>query len=264
MTDYEIFNPSTGTFSSPSSSGISGPIRAAAAAPILDSAVLLVGGTENGTTFLTSGLIYNGLNWGGRVDMETPRLAPGAASLPDGGALVVGGQSGPFTYLSSAERFDPTAVKFTSAGVGSLSTPRGSPAVAPLPDGRVLVAGGFDGSNALSSAEIYAATNTFSFKLKGKRILVTVQATGKVTVSDAAAPLSASTAKKRKLLLKPSSGSGDPPTIPVTLHLSKLGKSRLRQRGKLTVRARITFAPQGGVANTQIAKLKIRSKIKSK
>jgi Kelch motif len=261
-TDYEIFNPATGTFSTPSGSAISGPLRAAAAAQILGGPVLLVGGTENGTTYLSSTLIFNGVTWGSGVSsMTTPRLAPGAASLPGGGALIVGGQSGPFNYLSSAEVYDPIASTFTTAGIGLLSTPRGSPAAAPLADGRVLVAGGFDGSSALSSAEIFAATNTFSFKVKGKSIVVSVRSSGKVAVVDAGAPLSAgAAARKRKLLLKPSSGSGDPPAIKLSLHLSKLAKSRLRQKGKLTVRARITFTPLGGLANTETAKLKIKSK----
>lgn len=42
--------------------------------------------------------------------------------------------------------------------------------------------------------------------------------------------------------------------------LSKLAKQRLRQKGKVTVGARITFTPQGGLANTQKAKLKIKGK----
>jgi hypothetical protein len=36
----------------------------------------------------------------------------------------------------------------------------------------------------------------------------------------------------------------------------------LRGTGKVAVRARITFAPQGGLANTQTAKLKIKGKKK--
>jgi hypothetical protein len=143
---------------------------------------------------------------------------------------------------------------------------RDAAAGSPLADGRVLIAGGATDtgpSSTLSSAEIYAATNTFSYRVKGKSLVVTVQATGKVSLGDAASPLSASTAKKKKmpkLLLKTSSASGDPPTITVPLVLSKLAKQRLRQKGKVTVSARITFTPQGGLANTQNAKLKIKGK----
>jgi hypothetical protein len=112
-------------------------------------------------------------------------------------------------------------------------------------------------------------SNSFSARVKGKRLLVSVSAPGTVSVADAAAPLSASASKKkRRLRLKPSSASGDPPTISVPLRLTKSGKQKLRQKGKVTVNARITFTPRvtprGGVANTQTAKLKIKGKAKKK
>jgi len=108
-------------------------------------------------------------------------------------------------------------------------------------------------------------SNAFTARSKGKSLLLDVSAAGDVSVVDAAAPLSAGTAKKKKrrLLLKPSSGTGNPPTISVPLHLTKTAKQKLRQRGKVTVKARITFTPsQGGLANTQTAKLKLKGKRK--
>jgi hypothetical protein len=180
--------------------------------------------------------------------------------------LVSGGVyiEGPGGYLASAEVFNPTTNTFSSAGIGAMSTARTGAAAAPLPDGRVLVAGGYDGSTRFSSAEIFAATNAFGFAVKGHKLLVSVQASGKVSVSDVAARLNASTAKKpkRRLLVKPSGASGDPPTITVALHLSKLARERLRRTGKVAVRASIMFAPQGGLGNTQTAKLKIKGKKK--
>jgi Ca2+-binding RTX toxin-like protein len=80
-------------------------------------------------------------------------VAGGAYSFP--GALY--GCS-----LSSAEVFNPATNTFSSAGIGSLSVGRSGLAAAPLPDGRVLVAGGGNafapnvGADALSSAEIFA------------------------------------------------------------------------------------------------------------
>jgi hypothetical protein len=198
--------------------------------------------------------------------MGTARQAPAAAPLPDRRVLVIGGvfDESLGGYLASAEVFDPATNSFSSAGIGAMGTARTGAVAAPLPDGRVLVAGGFDGSTRFSSAEIFAAANAFSFAVKGRRLRVSVRARGKVSVSDAAARLNASAAKKhkRRLLLKSSETSGDPPTITVALHLSKLAKRRLRQAGKVAVRASITFAPQGGLANTQTAKLKIRGKKK--
>jgi hypothetical protein len=108
-------------------------------------------------------------------------------------------------------------------------------------------------------------SNAFTAHVRGKTLLVDVSAPGSVGVADAAAPLSAVTSKKkRKLLLKPSSASGNPPTISVPLHLSKLAKQKLRQKGKVTLKARVTFTPTGGTAATQTAKLKIKGKSKGK
>jgi len=112
-------------------------------------------------------------------------------------------------------------------------------------------------------------SNAFSATTKGKTLLVSVSAAGSLSVSDAAAPLSAADAKKKKkkkrtLLLNPSSGSGGPPTISVALALTKPAKQKLRQKGKVTVNARITFTPNRGIPKTQTMKLKITGKKKKK
>ena len=57
----------------------------------------------------------------------------------------------------------PSAGFFSSAGVGSMSTARVGAVAAPLPDGKVLIAGGSDNSRIVSSAELFdPATGTFS------------------------------------------------------------------------------------------------------
>jgi hypothetical protein len=107
-------------------------------------------------------------------------------------------------------------------------------------------------------------SGSFSAHTKGTTLLVSVTAAGSVSVSDAAAPLSAGTAKKkkRKLLLNPSSASGGPPAISVKLRLTKLAKQKLREKGKVTVNARITFTPNRGIPTTVTQKLKIKGKKK--
>ena len=124
-------------------------------------------------------------------------------------------------------------------------------------------AAGADGSD-IGAVELQAGelpSNAFSAKTKGTTLVVSVSAAGSVSVSDAKAPLSGSAAKKkRKLLLNPSSGSGGPPAISVKLRLTKLAKQKLRQKGKVTVSARITFTPNRGIPKTVTQKLKIKSK----
>jgi virginiamycin B lyase len=110
---------------------------------------------------------------------------------------------------------------------------------------------------------VVGAPNAFSAKVKGKKLIVTVQSPGTVGVSDAGAPLSASSAKKkRKLLLKSSSAAGNGPTITVKLKLTKLGNSKLKTKGKVSAKSRITFTPDGGTAATQTKKLKLKGKKK--
>jgi hypothetical protein len=111
-----------------------------------------------------------------------------------------------------------------------------------------------------------AASNAFTARIKGRKLLVSVSVPGTASVADAAAPLSASASKKkRRLRLRVSSASGSPPTISVPLRLTKSAKQKLRQKGKVSVKARITFTSQvTGVANTQTAKLKIKGKAKKK
>jgi hypothetical protein len=268
LSSAEVFNPATNAFTPVND--MSTDRARMGAAPLPDGRVLLAGGT-NGAPLSSAEIFNPATNTFSSADigaMGTARQAPAAAPLPGGRVLVSGGVyfEGLGGYLASAEVFNPATNSFSSAGIGAMGTARTGAVAAPLPDGRVLVAGGFDGSTRFSSAEIFAATNSFTFRVKGKKLIVSVQASGKVSASDAKATLSASAAKKkqrkRKLLLNASGASGDPPTIKVQLRLTRLAKQRLRRKGKVTVRARITFAPQGGLANTRTAKLKIKSKKK--
>jgi hypothetical protein len=89
---------------------------------------------------------------------------------------------------------------------------RERPAAALLPDGRVLVAGGFDGANLIQSAETFALAPRahFKFRVGGKRLIFTAPVAGMVSVADVAARSGAFAAAKRKRKpgLRPSSASG--------------------------------------------------------
>jgi len=85
------------------------------------------------------------------------------ATVVSNGVLIVGGGycvedpgNGCFIVpIAPAELFDETAGAFSLTG--SLATPRESHTATQLLDGRVLVAGGYDGTDATSNSELYNA-----------------------------------------------------------------------------------------------------------
>jgi hypothetical protein len=87
--------------------------------------------------------------------MAVARAAHQATLMRNGRVLITGGCTGSHCsrVLSSVEVFDTATHAFRS--VAPMATPRASHAAALLPDGRVLVAGGWDGRRAVASAEIY-------------------------------------------------------------------------------------------------------------
>ena len=105
-------------------------------------------------------------------------------------------------------------------------------------------------------------SNAFTIgKVKGKKLTLGLASAGAVQLTDAAARTSVgATAAKVKRSLKPSSASGGPGKITVLLRLTKAAAKKLRLVGKLKVRPAITFTPNGGVPNTQTAKLRLTSK----
>src|SRR5262249_23769672 len=118
-----------------------------------------------------------------------------------------------------------------------------------------------------SAPSASALSSAFTASAAGTTLKVNVSSPGTVAVSDVKAPLSASASKKKKkstLLLNPSSASGGPPTISVPQLLTKTAKQKLRQKGKVTVNARVKFTPTGGTAATQTLAVTIRGKKKKK
>lgn len=89
-------------------------------------------------------------------------MCSASALLPDGRVLLVGGQkqqggdSASEKPYKTGELYDAATGKFSATG--ALHARRECPAAVALADGRVLVAGGDDGSNSLSSAELFDPT----------------------------------------------------------------------------------------------------------
>ena len=122
-------------------------------------------------------LLCLALGWGGSLAAQTigtftatgsmtkPREAHTSTLLLDGHVLLTGGHSSESlasTTANSAELYDPSSGTFASTG--SMGAPRFSHTATRLPDGRVLVAGGYDANGySLNTAEIYdPAAGTFT------------------------------------------------------------------------------------------------------
>ena len=104
-------------------------------------------------------------------------------------------------------------------------------------------------------------TNQFTVgKQKGKKLSLTLPGPGTLTVGDASAAKKgqASAAKKRKSLMNSTIAVAAAGTVTVKLKLTKGAKQLLRQKGKLSVKGAITFAPTGGDPNTETKKLKFK------
>src|SRR5262245_43752126 len=88
-------------------------------------------------------------------NLSTVRSAHTATLLPDGKVLFAGGHVGsfPLTNIGNSELYDPATA--TWSVTASLNTARSGHTATLLPNGKVLVAGGFGGTDRLSSTEMY-------------------------------------------------------------------------------------------------------------
>jgi hypothetical protein len=156
----QIYNPDTGTFSSPPS--LSQYQCKTVATFLSDGRVLIVGYFPDGTTVVFDPATNQFTKTGAMVTQRSEGHT--ATLLKDGKVLVAGGVGG-VVYQAAAETFDPTTGSFSA--VGNMATSRGYHTATLLSDGRVLVAGGIQtntgaGATFRPNAEIFdPATNTF-------------------------------------------------------------------------------------------------------
>jgi hypothetical protein len=175
----DYYDPATGSFSA------AAPMvndSHQTAVKLADGRVLLLGGSDTDLHYMASAEIYDPVTakFSATGSMKTAREYAQAVLLPDHRVLVVGGDQGqgqnePNHILASAEIYDPATGKFTPTA--SMHFPRTQCTATLLPNGKVLVAGGFnnEGSNGntLASAELYdpiAATWTMTGSMSKERM----------------------------------------------------------------------------------------------
>jgi N-acetylneuraminic acid mutarotase len=151
----ELYDPAAGTWSP---AGTMAQARSDHRATLLaNGKVLVVGGYDARERPIASAELYDPASnsWSTTGPMSTGRADPTATRLPDGRVLIAGGSSGPAgsEAVNSADIYDPTSGMFSFAA--AMTDPRAQAAAAVLPDGRVLVTGGFEDNSEHNTAELY-------------------------------------------------------------------------------------------------------------
>jgi hypothetical protein len=154
----EIFDPRSNQFSP--TGELIGPRGGHTATRLSDGRVLLVGGSAEANRVLASAELFDPTtNRFSQVpDLGTARRKHATVGLPDGRVLVVGGSSERDSAgrFNTTEVFHPSTNRFTPGPRMSRDRFKFGDAVAVLPDGRVLTAGG------ASTAEVFdPRTNTW-------------------------------------------------------------------------------------------------------
>ncbi|HLV80134.1 MAG TPA: kelch repeat-containing protein [Chthonomonadaceae bacterium] len=136
-------------------------------ATLLDGRILVAGGRAARDISLTSTEIYDigSGAWSAGPDMQEDRFRHMATRLADGRVLITGGYSSKQRKtLASAEIYDPDANTFTLLPA-AMSDGRMDHTATLLPDGRVLIAGGWNSvkNRTVASVDIFdPATNAFA------------------------------------------------------------------------------------------------------
>jgi hypothetical protein len=148
LSTVEIFDPATNRVAP--AAALPAPKATHGAARLTDGRVLVAGGQTgvgHGNGLTDTAYVYDPADnrWKDLVGLSRPAYKLAIAPLPGGGAIVVGGQlaDDPASRLATTLIYDHLAGAFRAGPTMSEPRYKISDAVVALPDGRVVIAGGF-------------------------------------------------------------------------------------------------------------------------
>ncbi len=158
LASAEIFDLTTGVFADAGSS-LQQAREFATATPMPNGDVLVDGGTGTSATVLATGELFTaGAFLPQSFPMLNPRTRHTATLLPSGEVLIAGGYDG-FSALQSAELYSGGSGNSSfSAITASLVAVRKQHTATVLASGKVLLAGGTNGSSPIGSGELFDPT----------------------------------------------------------------------------------------------------------
>jgi hypothetical protein len=159
----EIYDPATNAWTV--TGAMAHPRNGHGATLLANGKVLVAGGQDGSRASVLQAELYDPATgtWAPAGTLTTGRENHLQERLADGRVLVAGGDhgTGPIVFTTTAELYDPVANAWSPTG--SLATGRTQQASVRLADGRVLAAGGVNGSGFVTSAERYdPASGTWS------------------------------------------------------------------------------------------------------
>ncbi|HPM81905.1 MAG TPA: kelch repeat-containing protein, partial [Candidatus Anammoximicrobium sp.] len=163
----EVYNPATGTWSLTTTPMITARRGGFLLTTLASGQVLVAGGGTDWTSITTANAeLFDPATatWSATTPLPAALNSYSATRLADGRVLIAGGNDhpahfGPGTYVDTGYLFDP-ATQLWLPTANELSEVRANHRAAPLPDGSVLIAGGWNGTTTVPSAEIFGVPNS--------------------------------------------------------------------------------------------------------
>ena len=155
LSSAELYDPDSGTWRLTGSLNES---RYYFSATLLDSDLVLAAGGKDDTGYLDISELYDPEieSWTYTGSMHDRRGLHCASLLSDGSVLIASGESisgETLIYLTGSEKYDPVSGTWTATS--AVHAERSVYTATVLDDGRVLVAGGYDGIKVIDGVELY-------------------------------------------------------------------------------------------------------------